>query len=76
VVTWPGPALMPFARSAFAIVALGLVARVFAAQGSATPWRDAEPWMPVYGTLIDLTGLEQRRLGRDTNRQVIQQFGA
>ena len=48
-----GPALMLFARAAFAVAAQALVAAVFALRGSPTPWRDAEPWLPVYGTLID-----------------------
>jgi hypothetical protein len=30
-----------------------VAAAVFALHGSATAWRDAEPWLPVYGTLID-----------------------
>ena len=51
--TWYGPALMLFARAAFAVAAQALVAAVFALRGSPTPWRDAEPWLPVYGTLID-----------------------
>lgn len=46
--------LMLVARSAFAIVAQALVAVIFAFRSSPAPWRDAEPWMPVYGTLIDL----------------------
>ncbi|HEU4629748.1 MAG TPA: CPBP family glutamic-type intramembrane protease [Gemmatimonadaceae bacterium] len=44
---------MLFARSAFAVGAQGVVAAVFALRGSPTPWHDAEPWLPVYGTLID-----------------------
>jgi hypothetical protein len=52
--TWRGPLLMLVARSAFAIVAQALVAVIFALRSSPAPWRDAEPWMPVYGTLIDL----------------------
>ncbi|HEY7502994.1 MAG TPA: CPBP family glutamic-type intramembrane protease [Gemmatimonadales bacterium] len=51
--TWRGPALMLPARSALAVVAQGLVAAVFALRSSPTPWHDAEPWLPVYGTLID-----------------------
>jgi hypothetical protein len=51
--TWRGPALMLFARTVFAIVAQALIAAVFALRSSPTPWRDAEPWLPVYGTLID-----------------------
>src|SRR6187551_3889449 len=50
---WRGPALMLFARSACAVVAQGLVAAVYALRGSLTPWLDAAPWLPVYGTLID-----------------------
>jgi membrane protease YdiL (CAAX protease family) len=48
-----GPALMLFARSAWAVVAQGFVAAAYALGGSQTPWRDAAPWLPVYGTLID-----------------------
>jgi hypothetical protein len=51
--TWRGPALMLFARSACAVAAQGLVAAVFALRSSPTPWLDAAPWLPVYGTLID-----------------------
>jgi membrane protease YdiL (CAAX protease family) len=50
---WRGPASMLFARAGIAVVAQGLVAAVYALRGSPTPWRDAEPWLPVYGTLID-----------------------
>jgi uncharacterized protein len=53
LLSWRGPAVMLCARSAFAVAAQGLVAAIYATQGSATPWRDAEPWLPVYGTLID-----------------------
>jgi membrane protease YdiL (CAAX protease family) len=51
--TWRGPALMLFARTTFAVGAQALVAAVFVLRSSATPWHDAEPWLPVYGTLID-----------------------
>jgi membrane protease YdiL (CAAX protease family) len=50
---WRGPALMLFARSACAVGAQALVAAIFALRPSPTPWHDAEPWLPVYGTLID-----------------------
>jgi uncharacterized protein len=33
--------------------AQALVAAVFARRASPNPWHDAEPWLPVYGTLID-----------------------
>ena len=51
--TWRGPALMLFARTACAVGAQAVVAAVFALRASPTPWHDAEPWLPVYGTLID-----------------------
>jgi hypothetical protein len=44
---------MLFARAALAVAAQGVVAAVFALRASPTPWHDAEPWLPVYGTLID-----------------------
>ncbi|HEY7118159.1 MAG TPA: CPBP family glutamic-type intramembrane protease [Tepidisphaeraceae bacterium] len=51
--TWRGPALMLFARAGCAVAAQALVAGMFALRSSPTPWRDSEPWLPVYGTLID-----------------------
>jgi len=51
--TWRGPALVLFARAAFGVGAQALVAGIFALRSSPTPWHDAEPWLPVYGTLID-----------------------
>ena len=51
--TWHGPALMLFARAGLAVGAQALVAGIFALRSSPTPWHDAEPWLPVYGTLID-----------------------
>jgi hypothetical protein len=51
--TWRGPVLMLFARAACAVGAQAVVAAVFAVRASPTPWHDAEPWLPVYGTLID-----------------------
>lgn len=53
ILTWRGPALMLFARPAFGVGAQALVAAVFVLRSSPTPWHDAEPWLPVYGTLID-----------------------
>lgn len=50
---WTGPAAMLFARSIFAVLAQGLVAGVLSLQGSASPWRDAARWFPVYAALID-----------------------
>jgi membrane protease YdiL (CAAX protease family) len=44
---------MLFARTALAVVAQAIVAGILALRASATPWRDAGPWLPVYGTLID-----------------------
>ena len=51
--TWRGPALMLLARAVFAVGAQAVVAAIFALRASLTPWHDAEPWLPVYGTLID-----------------------
>ena len=51
--TWRGPALMLFARTACAVGAQAVVAAIFVLRSSPTPWRDAQPWLPVYGTLID-----------------------
>ena len=45
--------LMLFARSICAVAAQAVVAAIFALRSSPTPWHDAEPWLPVYGTLID-----------------------
>jgi membrane protease YdiL (CAAX protease family) len=50
---WPGAILMLFARPVLAVAAQGVVAAIYAAHGSATPWREAGRWLPVYGTLID-----------------------
>jgi hypothetical protein len=50
---WSGPALMLLARTALAVPAQALVAAVFFLRSSPSPWRDSEPWLPVYGTLID-----------------------
>jgi hypothetical protein len=44
---------MLFARAACAVGAQAVVAGVYALQSSPTPWHAAEPWLPVYGTLID-----------------------
>jgi hypothetical protein len=70
--TWRGPALMLFARSACAVGAQALVAAVFALRSSPTPWHDAEPWLPVYGTLIDAGCLAL--LWRLTRREGIRLF--
>ena len=51
--TWRGPALMLFARLLLAVVAQVIFAGIFVLRGSANAWRDTEPWLPVYGTLID-----------------------
>jgi membrane protease YdiL (CAAX protease family) len=41
------------ARTVLAVAAQALVATIFALRSSPTPWHDAEPWFPVYATLID-----------------------
>lgn len=70
--TWRGPALMLFSRSACAVGAQAVVAAVFALRSSPTPWHDAEPWLPVYGTLIDAGCLVL--LWRLTRREGIRLF--
>jgi hypothetical protein len=70
--TWRGPALMLFARSACAVGAQAVVAAVFALRASPSPWHDAEPWLPVYGTLIDAGCLAL--LWRLTRREGIRLF--
>jgi hypothetical protein len=69
---WRGPALMLFARAVFAVGAQAVVASVFALRASPTPWHDAEPWLPVYGTLIDAGCLAL--LWRLTRREGIRLF--
>jgi membrane protease YdiL (CAAX protease family) len=70
--TWRGPALMLFARAALAVGAQALVAAVLALRSSPAPWHDAEPWLPVYGTLIDAGCLAL--LWRLTHREGIRLF--
>jgi hypothetical protein len=52
--TWRGPALMLFARTVFGVGAQAVAAGVFLLNASPNPWHAAEPWLPVYATLIDL----------------------
>ncbi len=70
--TWRGPALMLFARAACAVGAQAVVAAVLALRSSPTPWHDAEPWLPVYGTLVDAGCLAL--LWRLTRREGIRLF--
>ena len=70
--TWRGPSLMLFARAVCAVAAQALVAAVFALRSSPTPWHAAEPWLPVYGTLIDAGCLAL--LCRLTRREGIRLF--
>ncbi|HEU4623961.1 MAG TPA: CPBP family glutamic-type intramembrane protease [Steroidobacteraceae bacterium] len=53
LLTWSGPALMLFARTACSVLAQGLIAGVYALQSSPEPWKAAARWLPVYATLID-----------------------
>jgi membrane protease YdiL (CAAX protease family) len=53
VLLWADPLILVFARSAFAVAAQGLTAVIYAINGSVSAWKDAEAWLPVYGTLID-----------------------
>ncbi len=69
---WRGPALMLFARAVCVVGAQAVVAVVFALRASPTPWHDAEPWLPVYGTLIDAGCLAL--LWRLTRREGIHLF--
>jgi membrane protease YdiL (CAAX protease family) len=70
--TWRGPALMLFVRSASAVAAQAVVAIIFALRSSPTPWHDSESWLPVYGTLIDAGCLAM--LWRLTRREGIGLF--
>ena len=63
---------MLFTRTACAVAAQALVAGIFALRSSPTPWHDAEPWFPVYGTLIDAGCLAM--LWRLTRREGIGLF--
>src|SRR5262245_47830360 len=72
VLAWPRPVLMLFARSGCAVAAQAIVAAIFFLQGSAAPWHDSEPWLPVYGTLIDIGCLVL--LWRCTRREGIRLF--
>jgi hypothetical protein len=69
---WRGPALVLFARAVCGVGAQAFVAAVFALRSSPAPWRDAEPWLPVYGTLIDAGCLAL--LWRFTRREGIRLF--
>lgn len=53
---WPVLLFLP-ARLVFAFVAQGLVAGLFAVQGSSDPFRAAAAWWPVYSTITDLLTL-------------------
>jgi len=44
---------MLFARTVFGVGAQAVVAGAFVLRSSPTPWHDAEPWLPIYATLID-----------------------
>jgi membrane protease YdiL (CAAX protease family) len=70
--TWRGPSLMLFARTVCALGAQALVAAIFALRSDPAPWHDSEPWLPVYGTLIDAGCLAL--LWRLTRREGIRLF--
>lgn len=69
---WRDPALMLLARAALAVGAQSVVAAVLLLEASQTPWHDAEPWFPVYATLIDVGCLTL--LWRFTRREGIGLF--
>lgn len=50
---WPVLLFLP-ARFAFAFLAQGLVAGLFAMQRSPDAWREAAAWWPVYSTITDM----------------------
>ena len=72
LLAWGGPALMLFARAAFAVAAQAVVAAVFVLRSSPNPWHASEAWLPVYGTLIDAGCLAL--LWRLTHREDITLF--
>lgn len=53
---WPVILFLP-ARLVFAFLAQGMVAGLFAFQGSNDAWHDAAAWWPVYSTITDLLTL-------------------
>jgi hypothetical protein len=63
-----GPTLMLFSRSVLAVIAHGLVAAIYAVHGSKAAWHDAERWMAVYGSVIDLGCLAGRDRTDDLQR--------
>src|SRR5690242_16778445 len=63
---------MLFARTVFAVGAQAVVAAILFLRASPSPWHDAEPWLPVYGTLIDIGCLSL--LWRLTHREGIGLF--
>ena len=52
-IPWSGPLILIVARSAFMIVAQGLVAGIFLLRKHPAPWQAAAPWWTVYATLVD-----------------------
>lgn len=52
--SWLGPSVVLVSRTAFMVLAQGLVAIVFLLRGTAHPWLAAGPWWTVYGTLVDV----------------------
>lgn len=52
--SWFGPLVMLFARPVLAIIAQGLAAAILLACGSSRPWLAAAPFLPVYGSLVDI----------------------
>lgn len=52
--TWSAPLAMMLLRSALPVAAQAVVAGFFLLRSSPTPWQDAVPWWPIYGTLSDV----------------------
>lgn len=51
---WTGAIVLLIARPVLAVAAQGLVAAIYAARGAVDPWQRSEPWLTVYGSLIDI----------------------
>ena len=56
-VMWAFPVTMLLLRSTFPVAAQAVVACIFILRSSPSPWQDAVPWWPVYGTLSDVSCL-------------------
>jgi membrane protease YdiL (CAAX protease family) len=53
-ISWLGPLVMVFGRTALAVLAQGITAGIFWLQQRPRPWSEAAAWWTVWGTLADL----------------------